>query len=113
MLNKINEVKNGRENSQQKQVISNLEKFYKSRDEIMNLFRGYTKMVFEGKYKARHGTWFKILTLKQRLPMALAQVKAVNDSENLLNETEKFFIFSFNQKITKKMNNNIIKSLPL
>ena len=45
--------------------------------------------------------------------MALAQVKAVNDSENLLNETEKFFIFSFNQKITKKMNNNIIKSLPL
>ena len=34
MLNKINEVKNGRESSQQKQVISNLGKFYKSRDEI-------------------------------------------------------------------------------
>ena len=33
MLNKINEVKNGRESSQQKQVISNLGKFYKSRDE--------------------------------------------------------------------------------
>ena len=81
MLNKINEVKNGRENSQRKQVISNLEKFYKSRDEIMNLFRDYTKMVFEGKYKAKHRTGLKILTLKQRLPMALAQVKAVNDSK--------------------------------
>ena len=34
MLNKINEVKNGRESSQQKQVISNLGKFYKSRDEV-------------------------------------------------------------------------------
>ena len=47
----------------------------------MNLFRDYTKMVFEGKYKAKHGTGLKILTLKQRLPMALAQVKAVNDSK--------------------------------
>ena len=29
LLNKINELKTGRKNSEQKQVISNLEKFYK------------------------------------------------------------------------------------
>ena len=41
------------------------------------------------KNKATKETGLKILTPKQmleRLPIALAQVKAVNNSENLLNE---------------------------
>ena len=40
-------------------------------------------------YKTKRGTELKILTLKQmlqRLLIALAQVKADNNSENLLNE---------------------------
>ena len=47
-------------------------------------------MASEAKYRAKHGKRFKILTPKQmlqRLPIALAQLKAGNTSENLLNET--------------------------
>ena len=43
-------------------------------------------MVSKAKYKTIHGEGLKILTLKlvlQRLPIALAQVKAGNTSENL------------------------------
>ena len=46
-------------------------------------------MVSEAKYKSVHGIGLNILTPKemlQRLPIALAQVKAENTSENLLNE---------------------------
>ena len=55
----------------------------------------------------------KILAPKQmlqRLPVALAQVKAGNNSENWLNEMQQI-IYSLYQskKITK--NNNLIKSL--
>ena len=48
----------------------------------------------------------------QRLPTALAQVKAGNNSENLLNEIHQI-IYSFYQskEITKKVCNNLIKSL--
>ena len=46
-------------------------------------------MMSEAKNKATKGTELKILTPKQmlqRLPIALAQVKAGNNSESLLNE---------------------------
>ena len=46
-------------------------------------------MMSAAKYKATKGTGLKILTPKQmlqRLPIALAQVKAGNNSESLLNE---------------------------
>ena len=48
----------------------------------------------------------------QRLPMAFAQVKAGNNSENLLNEIRQI-IFSLYQskEITKKVYNNLMKSL--
>ena len=46
-------------------------------------------MINNAIYDAKYGKGLKILTLKQmvqRLPIALAQVKAGNISENLLNE---------------------------
>ena len=48
----------------------------------------------------------------QRLPIALAQVKAGNNSEKLLNEIRQI-VYSLYQskKITKKIYNNIIKSI--
>ena len=48
----------------------------------------------------------------QRLPIALAQVKAGNNSESLLNEIRQI-VYSLYQskKITKKVYNNIIKSI--
>ena len=47
----------------------------------------------------------------QRLPIALAQVKAGNSSESLLNEIRPtvYSLYQSNQ-ITKKLYNNIIKS---
>ena len=61
------------------------------------------------------GKGLKILTSKQllrRLPIALAQVKAGNNSESLLNEIRQIVYFLYQSKqITKKVYNNIIKSV--
>ena len=48
----------------------------------------------------------------QRLPIALAQVKAGNNSYNLLNEIRQV-VYSLYQstEITKKVYNNLMKSL--
>ena len=48
----------------------------------------------------------------QRLPIALAQVKADNNSENLLNEIRQIIYLLYQAKeITKKVHNNLVKSL--
>ena len=48
----------------------------------------------------------------QRLPIALAQVKAGNNSESLLNEVRKIVYSLYQSKqITKKVYNSIIKSI--
>ena len=60
-------------------------------------------------------TELKILTPKQmlqRLPIALAQIKAGNNSESLLNEIRQIVYSLYQSKeITKKVYNNIIKSI--
>ena len=68
-------------------------------------------------YKTKHGEGLKILTSKQilqRLSIALGQVKSGNNSENVLNEIRQipFFFFLYQSKeISKKVYNNIIKSI--
>ena len=48
----------------------------------------------------------------QRLPIALAQVKAANNSERLLNEIIQLVYYLYQSKqITKKVYKNIIKSI--
>ena len=50
----------------------------------------------------------------QRIPTALAQLKAGNTSENLLNETRKIIYYLYREKeITKKVYNNIMNSTKL
>ena len=52
--------------------------------------------------------------MPQRLPVALAQVKAGNNSENLLNEIRQVFYALYQSKeITEKVYNNMIKSIQL
>ena len=76
-------------------------------------------MMSEAKSKAKQnetrGKGVKILTPKQmlqRLPVALAQVKAGNNSRNLLNEIRQIIYALYQSKeITKKVYNNSIKSL--
>ena len=48
----------------------------------------------------------------QRLPIALAQVEASNNSENLLNEIRQIIYSLYQSKeMTKKVYNNLMKSL--
>ena len=70
------------------------------------LYNGYANIMSEVMYKAKQGTGLEILTPKQmlqRLPVALAQVKASNNSDNLLNEIRQM-VYSLHQskEITKK-----------
>ena len=75
-------------------------------------------MMSEARYKAKKddtkGEGLKILTPKQmlqRLPVAIAQVKAGNNSENLLNEIRQITYSLYRSKeITKKVYNNLIQS---
>ena len=62
--------------------------------------RDYTKILSDANYDAKQngtkGKGLKILTPKQmlqRLPIALAQVKASNNSESLLNEIRQIVCF--------------------
>ena len=72
----------GRKTPQQKEVITNLENFYKSREELFNFFRDYTKMMLDSNYKAKQdatkGRGLKILTPKQLLQKLLTAVAQVN-----------------------------------
>ena len=120
LVKKINVVKIAKKTLKQEEVIDNFEKFYKSRVKIFNSFRDYIKMLSDASYAAKQnetekgGTGLKILTPKQmlqRLPIALAQVKAGNNSENLLNEIRQIVYSLYQSKeITKKLYNSIIKS---
>ena len=117
-LNKLTNIKIGKKTDKQ-EVINNLNKFYHSREEVINFFRDYIEVLSDANYDARQnkteGTGLKILTPKQmlqRLPIALAQVKAGNNSESLLNEIRQIVYSLYQSKqITKKLYNNLIKSI--
>ena len=92
---------------------------YKARNEAIKFYDDYSFMMSEAKSKAKQsetkGTGLKVLTAKQmlqRLPVVHAQVKAGNNSENLLNEIRQIIYSLYQSKeITKKVYNNLIKSL--
>ena len=101
MLNKINYIEIGGKPPEQEKVITNLENFYKSKEEVFNFYRDYPKLFFDASNEAKQdetiGTGIKILAptqMLQRLPKVLAQVKAGNQSETLLNEIKQI-VYSF------------------
>ena len=79
-------------------------------DKHIDLFNKNTKIrseaIYEAKQDETRGTGLKILTPKQflqRLPIALAQVKAGNNSESLLNEIRQIVYSLYQSKeIAKK-----------
>ena len=85
-------------------------KCYHSKDEVLNFSKDYIKIFFDASYEAKQnetiGTELKILTPKQmlqRLQLALAQVKAGNNSEGLSNEIRQIVYPLYQSKeITKK-----------
>ena len=107
-----------RKTDNRKKVINNLETFCTSRQEAINFFRDYGKIVLDAAYKSKQnetkGKGLKILTPKQilqRLPISLAQVKAGNNSECLLKEIRKIVYSLYQSKKITKVCNNIIKSI--
>ena len=84
------------------------------------VLNGFKSKIFLAKYTGTglfntDNSKLKILTSKQmlqRLPIALAQVKAGNNSENLLNDIRKIIYSLYkSEEITKKVYNNLMKSL--
>ena len=109
--------KNYGKKEDKKVVIKNLRNFLKAREMVLNGFKSkvfLTKSTGTGILNTDHSKR-KILTPKQMLqwlPIALAQVKAGNNSENLLNEIRQIIYSLYQAKeITKKVYNNLIKSL--
>ena len=97
----------------------NVKSLYDSRQKIIDLLNNYSKIKCESINRSKHdetkGRGLKMLTPKQmlqRLPIALAQVKAVNNSQSLLYEIRQVVCSLFQLKqITKKVCNNVIKSI--
>ena len=89
--NKLSNIKIGKKTAEQREVIDNLNKFYNSREEVINFFRNYIEMLSDAIYDAKQNetertTRLKIVTPKemlQRLPIAFVQVKAGNKSKSL------------------------------
>ena len=91
-------------------VYDSLHKFFVAREMVLNKFKS---KIFLTKSKGsdilkNNKSKLKILTPKQmllqRLPIALAQVKAGNNSESLLNEIRKIVYSLYHSKeITKKV----------
>ena len=98
------------EKKQKKEVVlKNLYNFLEGREKVLHAFESktfLTKSKGAGVLNPDHSK-LKVLTPKQmfqRLPIAFAQVKAVNNSESLLNEIRQFVYYLYQSKqITKNM----------
>ena len=91
-----------------------IENLYKARQAAIDFPDKITSRTSEAGRQARQAaSGLKILTPKQmlqRLPIALAQIKADNNSESLLNEIRQIVYSLYQSKeVTKKVYNNIIK----
>ena len=93
-----------------------IEMIYKANN-VIKFYDDYSSMVSEAKHEATKGTELKMLTSKQmpqRFPISVVQVKAGNNSENLLNEIRQIVYSLYQSKeITKKVYNNMIKSMQI
>ena len=78
---------------------------YKARNEAIKFYDDHSLIMSEAKIKATKEKGFKVLTPKHasEITIALAQVKAENNSESLLNEIRQI-AYSLHQskQITKK-----------
>ena len=93
-------------------VSNSVSALVKGREIMYNAFRSG---IFHRLEKTQEGEGLKILTPNQilnRSQIALAQVKADNNSESLLNKIRQIVYSLYRSKeITKKVYNNIINSI--
>ena len=94
------------------EVVGSVTSLVQGREMVINAFKSG---IFQVSKESQEGEGLKILTPSQmlkRLPIALAQVKAGNNSEILLNEIRQIVYSLYQSKeITKKVYNNIINSI--
>ena len=111
----LGEIEKGKKSKDQKNTLYNINMLYKARNKAIKFYDDYSLMMSEAKTKATKETGLKILAPKQtlqRLPIALAQVKDGNNLGSLLNEiTQIVYSLYQSKQITKKLYNNIIKSI--
>ena len=87
---------------------------YKARNEAIEIYDNYSLMMSEAKNKATKGTGLKILTPKQILQDYQYLLKAGINSGNLLNKIWQIVCSLYQSKqVSKKVYNNIIKSIQL
>ena len=93
-----------------KEVLNSALALLEGRDIVYKTFQSG---IFPRSEESQEGEGLKILTPNQmlkRLPIVLAQIKAGNTSESLLNEIRHIVYSLYRSKeITKKVYNNIIK----
>ena len=114
--NYLNTIQRGNKNANQKKVLANINIYFNARNNAIKFIEDYGSMILEAKRLAKQeGTELKLLTPNQmlkRLPIALAQISAGNNSESLLNEIRQIAYSLYRSKeISKKVYNNIIKSV--
>ena len=129
-LKYLNIIRKGNKNPRQKKTLSNIENYFNARNSAIKFIEDYGSIILEAKRLAKEeqegkganemsrvnaSERLKILTPNQmlkRLPIALAQIKAGNNSESLLNEIRQIVYSLYRSKeITKKVYNNIINSI--
>ena len=93
-------------------VLNSVSVLVKGREMVLTAFKNG---IFQLSKESQEGEGLKIFTPNQmlkRLPIALAQVKAGNNSESLLNEIRQIVYSLYRSKeISKKVYNNIINSI--
>ena len=101
-------------------IVDSITSLIQGREMVINAFKSGIFQVSkesqeEEAEESQEGKGLKILTPNQmlkRLPIVLAQVKAGNNSESLLNEIRQIVYSLYRSKeITKKVYNNIINSI--
>ena len=113
----LKEIRKGNKSSEQKTTLANINVLFNARNNAIKFIEDYCSMNLEAKRLAKQeGTGRKIPTPKQmlqRLSIALAKTKAGNNSKSSLNEIREivYSLYHQSKEITKKVYNNIIKSI--
>ena len=112
----LKEMQKESKSNEQSKTLANINILINARNSAIKFIEEYGSMILEAKRLAKQeGTGIKVLAPKQmlqRLPIALAQIKAGNNSESLLNKIRQIVYSLYRSKeITKKVYNHIIKSI--
>ena len=96
----------------ERRLLTSMLSFLKGRELI---YKAFERGIFQKLEESQEGEGLKILTPNQmlkRLPIALTQVKAGNNSDSLLNEIRQIVYSLYRSKeISKKVYNNIFSPI--